>query len=526
MADFGTPATPNIKPVDGLATLGSLMELKQRKQALVQQEQVITQGAQAITQGQQQIASNSMANAQAQQNLTERQNVVKILSSKKDLDGNSIEDESGDHDVNKTILAISKAAPTTGQQYIQQIIKTHADKVGLAQNVTDLNKSQREGLSGVIGSFINDPNANSKSIGAGIDEYVRENPQAAGAAHFAGNLLSVVDSVTDPKKKAEMLKHLQQQLMNPTTLAPLQSPAISAVQGKKGMQFVQTNPNAAGGIGPVGEPVEQGTAPQIITTPSGQNAIVPTGGAGLPTVGGNSPSRPNSAPTGPRTATDDSPGMNAPRAAQDAYQQAVQTENAHVDEIRKADTGSYGQNMLIANRIRELAKNVNTGQGSQALHNFFGTIGSVVGASNVSDYQTLSAYLDRQAATLRGTMGLPNTNQGSTEARDISGNAQYQRDAILEKNDLNQALAEGLHQYREGIDRIAGFGGQASPKAVQQFKSEWTKYFDPNVYRAELAAQRGQAEAQAFVKTLDPAEARSLKAKRAALAKLSQGQTP
>jgi hypothetical protein len=150
----------------------------------------------------------------------------------------------------------------------------------------------------------------------------------------------------------------------------------------------------------------------------------------------------------------------------------------------------------------------------------------VLGTDKANNAQELGAFLDRQAATVRGQMGLPGTNAGAEDAKMIAGNTGYNAKVIQDKNDYTQALTEGLHQYRNGLDRTAGFSGQASPTAVNQFKSAWAQNFDPNVYKGELAYKRSKAEGDAFVKSLPPQEAQSLAAKRAALQKLSQGQMP
>ncbi|CAB4121195.1 hypothetical protein UFOVP154_45 [uncultured Caudovirales phage] len=512
--DFGSPATANYKAPDGLATISSLMALKQQKQALQSQALEI--------QGQQQGLQGQAAQVQQEQQTAKQR---KALAG---VDWLSHTGEDGLIDLTSVAKdpSIREAAGDTYPQLLDTVAKARTAQLQSKQTMLALNNSQIGALGAFLGGLATDSDvvadnaAGRQKVTNAFGQFGQVyGPEATRVAMTFGP----VTQHAPPGKLADALKAIQLQANDAGKQLELTKGGGGAVQTAGGIQQINTNPYAAAPMGArMGAPVANATAPQIVTMPSNQMAVVPAGGGTLPNMGGAQ--HPPTARTGPRTAADDSPGMNAPRAAQEAYQKAVEQENTHVEEVRRADTGTYGQNMLIANRIRDLAGKVNPGQGTKAWHDFLGAIGSVVGANNVSDYQTLSAYLDRQAATLRSTMGLPNTNAGSSESRDISGSVQYQRDAILEKNDLNQALAEGAHQYREGLDRIAGFGGQASPKAVQQFKSEWTKYFDPNVYRAELAAQRGKADAEAFVKSLDPAEARSLKAKRAALSRLSQGQ--
>jgi hypothetical protein len=275
---------------------------------------------------------------------------------------------------------------------------------------------------------------------------------------------------------------------------------------------------AGGGVTPAGTPITKTLPPQVVTYPSGALGTV-GGDRGGPSTGpGGGGSTP---PAGPRTASQDAPPPNAPKAVQDAYQGAVQKANAHVEDVRTADE-SYGNNTTIANAIRHLSKSADTGPGTDTWNKVMG----VLGTDKANNAQELGAFLDRQAATVRGQMGLPGTNAGAEDAKSIVGNTGYNAKVIQDKNDYTQALTEGLHQYRKGLDRVAGFSGQASPNAVNQYKSAWAQNFDPNVYKGELAYKRSKAEGDAFVRSLSPDEAKTLAAKRAALGSLSQGQSP
>ena len=502
-------------PQQGLGMMSSILGIQQQRQAL-QTGQYTQQKEQAGAQGEQQA-------------MQERQLLQQTMKSGVRPDtGKSIYNENNEIDDNQLTDFANKNLPLTGQGVIQNIVKTQSDKTQLASAVADLGDKYNNDLSGRIRSFVNDPGANAESVNASLFAYAQQNPKAAPAVLAAGQLVKHIDGIQDMKTKNAALIHLSQMFQPAATTEVSQRPSIGTYQGAKGIQPLQTNPLASGGVQNSGPPLgPQGVAPQIVTFPNQQLGIM-GGGAGGGSGGGSSQDGPQRGGiSAPRTAAQDAPPPNAPGAVQTAYAQAVQQSNAHVEQIRQADNPlDYGNNMQIADQIRKLSKSTDTGPGTDTWHHVLGALGAPVGANNVADYQLLGAYLDRQAAGIRGAMGLPATNEGGVQSREIAGNTGYQGKALQDKNDLTQALTEGLHQYREGLDRVAGFSGQASPKAVNEFKSAWTKNFDPNVYKAELAYKRGPEEAKAFIKTLSPQEAASLTAKRIALKALSSGQVP
>ena len=296
--------------------------------------------------------------------------------------------------------------------------------------------------------------------------------------------------------------------------------------------------SGTGGFTPAGPPVDKVIPPGMMVGPNGQIIRIPVGGGG-PSLGGESGPSPvkSSGPTTPqwfksdgsvRTARDDAPPINAPQVEQVQYGKAAETARAYVDQVRSADE-QYGTNVTISNAIRRLAKDTKTGPGTETWHNVLGAIGAPVDIQGAANYQTLGSLLDRQAASLRETMGLPGTNQGQQTAESISGRTSYSPDTILYKNDFNQSLVEGIHHYRKGLDRVEGFSGAPSPKAVQAFRSQWIDKFDPAVYELENAKKRLSSDPNAVTEAvgrLTPEQAASIRQKRKALQALSNAQAP
>lgn len=522
MPDAITPVGAMIKPPDpsqGLNTLSGIIGIQQQKQKLAQE-----------------VAGTQ----QAQQQMRERMFLQGMMKTGKDDQGNSILGADGSPDPQKIIPAISRNMPLTGQPVIQSIVKTQSDKANLDNAVRELGQNYRNDLSGIARSFVNNPKAGADDVKAAFDQYVSANPRAAGAGHWASNLVDAHYDNMGPDQKNDALIHLAQQFQPSTETAQQQQPSIGLRQGPTGQQPVQTNTLAPGGVRDVGAPLPQGIAPQIVTFPNQQLGTAGAGQGGLGSGGRSAVASGPPAPPGTppnagaiRTAAQDAPPPNAPKVVQDQYYQAVQDSNKHVADVRTADQ-DYGNNVRISNTIRDLSRGgVDTGPGSETWHHVMGAIGAPLGASNVAGYQKIDAYLERQAAISRTQMGLPPTNEGVATAKAIQGNTGFQPEALQDKNDYTQALVEGVHQYRKGLDRVAGFGGNASPVAIQEFRAKWADNFDPNVYRLENAQARGKKgkdglsdDARAFIATLPPEERVSLNQKRLNLMALSRGQIP
>ena len=480
-------------PQQGLGLMSSILGIQQQRQALQT--------------GQYQQASAQAESQQAQQKNAELQALSQFTQ-------NAIKDpnyllEDGSLDTQKFQQGASAVAPVYGSPVIGQLTSNAKESVTTRKAVQDLSSEQNAQLGNALIGIATKKDATLSDV------YDIAAQQSANNKNPDFN--RALDNMLMHFDKNNIQGSAQMAL---TALKGIGNVSPSMVDTGGSIQPGSTNP-FTGEYTPAGKPIVKTLAPQMVAYPSGQVEQV-GGGAGTPSASGA-----KAPPAGPRTAAQDAPDRNAPKQVQDAYGQAVAQSNDHVEKIRQADNPlDYGNNMQIADQIRKLSKSTDTGPGTDTWHHVLGALGAPVGANNVADYQLLGAYLDRQAAGIRGAMGLPATNEGGVQSREIAGNTGYQGKALQDKNDLTQALTEGLHQYREGLDRVAGFSGQASPKAVNEFKSAWTKNFDPNVYKAELAYKRGPEEAKAFIKTLSPQEAASLTAKRIALKALSSGQVP
>lgn len=206
---------------------------------------------------------------------------------------------------------------------------------------------------------------------------------------------------------------------------------------------------------------------------------------GQPIPGAGRGAKPAAAP-----AAAPAPGAapNSPTFVQPVPQQRELEE--HVSQVRKADA-DYGANRHVNDEILRLSADTSTGPGSSVWHTgALGKITGTFGGNAGADYQKIGAYLDRQAAMASNQMGLPDTNAGLQTAANLSGTTEYTPGALQTKVKLTDAMVEGSHQYRRGLDKVIGTGPNQDLSKLQAYRAQWADNFDPNVFRAENALRR------------------------------------
>ncbi len=229
-------------------------------------------------------------------------------------------------------------------------------------------------------------------------------------------------------------------------------------------------------------------------------------------TGGGSPSQSPAAPT-----------KETRKFVQPVPQQKELEE--HVSTVRKADS-DYGTNRHVNDELLRLSADTATGPGSALWHTgALGKITGTFGGNAAADYQKISAYLDRQAALSSQQMGLPDTNAGLQTAANLSGTTEYTPEALQTKVKLTDAMVEGAHQYRKGLDKVIGTGPNQDLASLQTFRGQWADNFDPNIFRVENAIRRGDTEELSQLKQeLGARGMAELKKKSENLRKLERGE--
>jgi hypothetical protein len=277
----------------------------------------------------------------------------------------------------------------------------------------------------------------------------------------------------------------------------------------KGGALTNVNPNAAGNPQdipltiPPGFTLTQDANGRIFAVNPQTNQVTPVGTGN---AGGAPPSASPSKPT----------------FTQPVPQQKELEE--HVSQVRKADS-DYGANRHVNEEIIRLSADTSTGPGTKTWHNLIGRVAGLGGGDAIADYQKISAYLDRQAAMSSQQMGLPETNAGLQTAANLSGTTEYAPGALQTKVKLTDAMVEGAHQYRKGLDKVIGTGPNQDLSKLQTFRAQWADNFDPNVFRVENAIRRGDKKELAGVREeVGSRGMAELKAKSENLRKLEAGE--
>lgn len=497
MADFGSPvASPN--PVgQGLTTLSDLMNVKRSQQAL----QI----------GQQQLQSQTAEAQQAQQKNQELQSLSQFTKSA--AQDPAYHNPDGSLNVQKYQTDAMAAAPTYGQAYIGQMTSNANAMVDNRKALLDLSNEQRKTIGGYFGAVAAKPNASR-------EDFLDAAEQARGVSDDSGYQKAVdrmlmgapdIKSLPTAQASAAIQQHARGIAMQTGAPDTAQStPAVSMVQGQSGLVPTNVNPQAPGGVAPVGPTQQQGLAPgaqiikdsfgnQFVYDPQKKSVIPVDGGAGGGS-GGNA--------GGGRT-------FQQPVAGQD--QALHDLENARAVGDQAPAVRNVNQQLL------QLSADTKTGPGTQTVQK----IGTVLGLPSGSRYQEINAYLDRQAAMSARQMGVPNTNAGLAASQSATGTTEYTPAALQEKVKFADALNSGAMAYRQGLDKSVGTGPQPDLSKYQAFRSAWSQNFDPDVYRAEDAQRRGdKTELDSIRKRLGPQGMQTLAQKSANLRALENGQIP
>lgn len=508
MADFGTPIAQTVNPVgQGLTTLGDLMNIKRSQQAL----QI----------GQQQLQSQTAEAQQAQQKNQELQALAQFTKSA--AQNPAYHNPDGSLNVQKYQTDAMAAAPTYGQAYIGQMTANANAMVDNRKALLGLSNEQRKTIGSYFGAVAAKPNASKDDFAQAAEQARGVSDDPAYQKAVDRMLMAMPDVRTMPTAQASAAIQQHARGISMETNAPDTSesgPTVQMVQGPEGLVPTNINPQAPGGVQPVGPAQRQGVPPgaNLVTDAYGKqfildprtNTVRPVGTGGG--VGAN---------TGAAT-----PGGVAPGATgKTAFQQPVASQPQVLQDVENARAiGDHAPAVRNVNdQLLQLSRQTATGPGTQTVQKLAAAVGLPSGAR----YQEINAYLDRQAALSARQMGVPNTNAGLAASQAATGTTEYTPHALQEKVKFADALNSGAMAYRQGLDQAVGTGATPDLSKYQSFRSAWTKNFDPDVYRAEDAQRRGdKAELNSIKQRLGPEGMKTLAQKSANLRMLENGQIP
>ena len=520
-------------------TLGNLASLVGTAQGL---QNLQTQRLQQNILGSE--GQTAQANAQlATQQMKERQLLQSSMQSGKDPDGNPLKGPDGEVDPVAMNAFASKYLPLTGQGVTQSIVQTLNNKVQLNNEVRGLNQNYRNDISGIIRSGIG---TDGSEVGPALSAYAKANPDAAGAIQHAQSLLGTLSPQLSQGMRDNALLHLSQELQPAQETAQQQTPSVGTITGPGGgVQPIQTNPYAPGGVRALGGEFAQGINPaertQVGINPlNGQPYTIvkpPTGvGASVGGVGGGATGG-TAGGTGGGAATRSAPGNPAPgwprlgmfptpQQAQSASQAAQES-----DAIRTADsnptTGYDATKQVYSNLMNIIKKDPAIGPMSKDWNKLVGVL-TPSGSSHNMNMQEVSSYLDRLALQNASAAGL-STDAARKMAEGAGGSVEMSPQALAEKLRFGAATLEASHAYRQGLDSVVGTANQ-NPIAKRAFDAAWAQNADINVFRLQ-AAQRMDDEAGfkatlANIKKMPLAEQRMIQQHAMNLQLLAHGKMP
>jgi hypothetical protein len=261
-------------------------------------------------------------------------------------------------------------------------------------------------------------------------------------------------------------------------------------------------------LAPSADPVTDSFGNQFILDKQ-TNTLKPVGS-------GRGSARPSKSATSSSQTSDSGPTFHQAVADQPHILQDIEGTRANTDVIAPT-------NRNINQHLLELSAQTASGPATQTIQKIAGAVGLPSG----SRYQEIDAYLNRQAALSASAMGVPHTNAGLAASQSATGTTEYTPQALQEKVKFADALNSGAMAYRQGLDKSIGTGSTPDLSKYQTFRSAWSRNFDPDVFRAEDAIRRGDAEELAALKQrLGVRGMATLAQKSANLRALENGQIP
>jgi len=241
------PVATQIQPPNpqaGINAYAGILGLQQQKQALqtgaLQQQAV---GAEA------QQAQQRNKELQAAQQL--------VLNGAK---SGEYDDGSGGLDRQRLADDITKIAPTYGQQISSSLLSQANEIVSNKQAHQSLSQSQQQQMGSTFGALATKQDLSNTDFIDALDTLTDENKDP----QFKRMAMSMLTHIP-PNSTSDQLRQLARRwsiaATAPEGAAGQTTPAVSTMQAPGGLQAINTNPQAPGGIGPVGSPMAQGLAP-------------------------------------------------------------------------------------------------------------------------------------------------------------------------------------------------------------------------------------------------------------------------
>lgn len=469
--DFGSPVAAgiNVNPNQAIQTLSGLVGLKQQQQQL-QTGALQQQGVAADVQQKQQMSQELQALAAFTQKAT------------KDP---TYHNPDGSLNVEKFQTGASAVAPTYGQAYIGQATSNARGAIDSRSALLGLGDKQRETAGNFLASYAasdhGDPQhelldmvEQSRGVSAdpqyqrSIDGFLLHAPRTSGMTTEQAN-----QTLRQYTRNAAVAFNAPE--------AGQSAPQVSMVQGPQGLVPTNVNPQAPGGVGPVGPAQEQGLAPTDKPAyKQAAAAAAATGGARATGAASSDIERANQI-------------SGNVKAAQAGIQTTQQIDDL-ADQIHSGKFAGWLSKQAAAAGIQEST------YARQLLEKDLGIVKTQL---------TSAAPSDSRAATI-----LSGTPEATSDPQTIHGAMDYVRGSFRQ----NLSQGRNLSAYKAKHPDLSGFQGAddaftggAGPLVHEFFslksKEEQAAFYRRNFGNAQEALQfRNQARAAAHTIGLDNAD--------------------
>jgi hypothetical protein len=412
-----------------------------------------------------------------------------------------------------------------GDQYLDILSKAagaREQQITNRRSLVGLRNDQREAFASLMGGLRGDPDvaADTETGRQKINQAMIEYGEMYGADALPV-LATYANAIKNTRKGglSSALKAIQLQAVSAGNQIDRQGPEYLNTGGKA----VNINPNMVPGSAP-GE-VAMTVSPGIstFTDASGRpfafnqqnpGRVMPVGGGGVPA---GTPG-PAAAPSAPPSA----PGPRFYRyPGEDRDIESFQTEAQNVRQAADAGAQAAGINQ----QILRLSRDTTTGPGTQWWQDKIGGALAPLGLSPTANHQELGKFLEKNAIAAMQAMGGAGSDARLEAAVKANGSTAFSPEALQAVTKYNDATTTALMQFRNGMEHAIGSGQGTDYTKMRDFKSQWAKNFDVNIFRVENAIRDGDQKELAKIRSeLGPDGLKSLVAKRKRLLELSGAQ--
>lgn len=396
-------------------------------------------------------------------------------------------DAQGNIDFNKLIPLGLSAAPTTFRDYVPQLAEGVQKASQAQESISKLTQDQQMALGRGLLSFTSDPKID--KVTAFLDDFAKQNPYAKDAVDFFKKY-QLEPVKNDPEKIRQALISGSMRAMPQNEQRQLISPSIKPIDQGPQIPLLNENPYFGQGAGFVAT-LPKGLSPPeqaaTITSPLTQapvRAQVDPWNPGR-VVGTQPFPEPSQAQGGAIP-----PTLNPPPGAKESIPDVISF---------RARINDYASNVYkerqAYRQIKALSSDelFNTsGTGAQKIASILSAVGIPVPSDYATNINKMAHYLAQVAVAKGDAMGV-NTDKGRGQVEATSGNLTMTPAALKDIVNNNDAMAAGAEAFNKGMERaIANAGGNVL--AARRFQNEWTKVFDPDVFRYASAKQEGDTK--------------------------------